>query len=249
MNASFSSYNFPPVTELVFPTEWESSENDRMLFATGPEDSYNVTTSSEAPETINNMVVLNMMNHQDDYYDDDQDMQDAGGVFQTRPLEELFNNALYFDNDDDYHNIDQQGGFFDPLLNVDTTDHHDLYGDDSSTASIGLPLEERYKATLEKLQASMRRSQETRNCLTMKTATTESYERVGSVKEILSSIATSSGQVQQYVTTIQRPTIWVRSLDGVWIFFPPLRRSTSSFPTSDIPIPPKQKTKSYIYNL
>lgn len=210
MNPSFSCYNFPPITELDFPTEWEPSQTDQMLFSTA-EDSYNVTTSSEE-ETNSNMVVLgqwamadNMMNHQDhDDYDDDQDMQDAG-VFQTRPLEELFDNAMDFDNDDDYHNIDHQvGGFLDPLLNVDTTDH-DLYSDESSTASIGLPLEERYKATLEKLQASMTRSQETRNCLTMKTATTESYERVGSVKEILSSIATSSGQVQKYVTTIQRP--------------------------------------------
>lgn len=203
MEHSFGNHDgYPPVTELDFPVEWEQ-QSDHMMFAG---DSYNITTSSSSPqtETTNNMIVLgqwpttdDMMYHQEDYFDDDLDM--------SKPLEELFNNALYLDNEDDYRKMDHaQGGFLDPLLNVDTTDP-DLYGDDSaSTTSIGLPLEERYKATLEKLQASMKRSQETRNCLTMKTATTESYERIGSVKEIMSSIATSSGQVQKYVTSIQR---------------------------------------------
>lgn len=201
MDQTSSNYMYPPVTDLVFPTEWQSSENDHMLFGAAG-DSYNITTVSPEAEQTNNMIVLgqwptdNVMNHQDDYFDDDQDM------LHSQPLEELFNNALYLDNNDDYQNIDHvQGGFLDPLLNVDTTD----LDDSASTASIGLPLEERYKASLEKLEASMKRSQETRNCLTMKTSATESYERIGSVKEIMSSIATSSGQVQKYVTSIKRP--------------------------------------------
>jgi len=203
-NQSYSSYNFPPVTDLAFPTEWD--ENDQTLFGT-LEDPYGVSTSEA--ETSDDMADLEqwrtgkmMMNTQEDFYfDDDQDMQDDIGPLYSQPLEELFNNALYLDNDEDFQII-SEGGFLDPLqLNVETTD----YGDDSSTASIGLPLEERYKATLEKLQASMKRSQETRNCLTMKTETTESYERLGSVKELMASIATSSNQVQKYVTSIQRP--------------------------------------------
>jgi len=207
MDQSLSTFNYPPVTELKFLTEWESSENDQVLFGVA-EDSYNVTTSSPEAESTNNMIVLGqwpidkMMNNQDDYFDDDQDMHDPTSNFHSGPLEELFNNALYLENVDDYQNIDHvQGGFFHPLLNVDTTD----VDDSASAASIGLPLEERYKATLEKLEASMKRSQETRNCLTMKTSATESYERLGSVKEIMSSIATSSGQVQKYVTSIKRP--------------------------------------------
>jgi len=207
MDQSLVNYNYPPVTDLVFPAEWESPEHDHMLFGTEG-DSFNITTLSPEPETTNNMIVLGqwpaekMMNHQDDYFDDDQDMYDSSNAYHSQPLEELFNNALYLDNDDDYKNIDHlQGGFLDPLLNVDTTDLDDA----ASTASIGLPLEERYKATLQKLEASMKRSQETRNCLTMKTSATESYERIGSVKEIVSSIATSSGQVQKYVTSMKRP--------------------------------------------
>jgi len=206
MDQSFSNYTHPPVTELIFSGGWESAENAQLLFGAAG-DSYNITTSSLEAETTNNMIALrqwpqdNLINHQDDSFDDDQDMHDTMDVFHSQPLEKLFNSALYLDNDDDYQNIDQlQGGFLDSLLNVDTTD----LDDSASTASIGLPLEERYKATLQKLKASMKRSQETRNCLTMKTSATESYERVNSVKEIMSSIATSSGQVQQYVTSMKR---------------------------------------------
>jgi len=208
---SFSSYNFPPVTELVFPTEWDSTEHDDKIMFAETEDlltyqpsSYHVLGGSQWADQDNNT---------------DQDMTDGDNIFPTRPLEELFNNALHFDNDHDHyqhhhHHHNRQAGqyqFLDPLMNdgVDTTDH-DLVlcvddDESSSTASIGLPLEERYQATLGKLQASMKRSQETRNCLSMKTVTTESYERVGSVKEILSSISASSNQVQKYVTSIQRP--------------------------------------------
>lgn len=199
---SFSNYHYPPVTDLVFPNGWERSDKDFFGVAG---DSYNVTTSSPQAEQANNMIALrqwptgNEMNYQDDYFEDDQEMIDQANVFDSQPLEQLFSNALYLETDD-YQAIDQ-GGFLDPLLNVDTTD----LDDDASTASIGLPLEERYKASLEKLEASMKRSQETRNCLTMKTSATESYERLGSVKEIMSSIATSSGQVQKYVTSIKRP--------------------------------------------
>lgn len=206
MEHSFSNYDYPPVTDLVFPAEWEPSDDDHMIFGTDG-DSYNISTLSPEAETANNMIVLGQwpaeksMNYEDDYFDEDQDMHDSMNAFQSQPLEELFNNALYLDNADDYQNIDQlQGGFLDPLLNVDTTD----LDDSASTASIGLPLEERYKATLKKLEASMKRSQETRNCLTMTTSATESYERKGSVKELMSSIATSSGQVQKYVTSMKR---------------------------------------------
>jgi len=206
MNQSLNNYNYPPVRELVFPSEWETSENEQILFGAAG-DSFNITTLSPDEETTNNMIVLGQWptektNYQDEYFDDDQDMHDSTNPYHSQPLEELFNNALYLDNNGGYQNIDHlQGGFLDPLLNVDTTDLDDA----ASTASIGLPLEERYKATLQKLEASMKRSQETRNCLTMKTSATESYERIGSVKEIMSSIATSSGQVKKYVTSMKRP--------------------------------------------
>merc|ERR1711971_1306298 len=63
----------------------------------------------------------------DDGYDYDDDEDDVGlsDLYTTnRPLQELFNNALYFDNDEDrrhYHHhhdtIHDQQGFLAPLLN------------------------------------------------------------------------------------------------------------------------------------
>jgi hypothetical protein len=70
--------------------------------------------------------------------------------------------------------------------------------------TVGLSFEERYKVTLQKLAFSMKKSQETRKSLTMKTTKTEQYDRLASVKKILTSVATSSDQVQSYVTSIQR---------------------------------------------
>lgn len=73
--------------------------------------------------------------------------------------------------------------------------------------TVGLSFEERYKATLQKLAFSMKKSQETRKSLTMKTTKTEQYDRLASVKKILTSVATSSDQVQSYVTSIQRHSV------------------------------------------
>jgi hypothetical protein len=85
------------------------------------------------------------------------------------------------------------------LGTVGGASHHYLSGEDhhDQDSIIGLSFEERYRATIEKLQASMERSQETRKSLLIRTAHTEKYERLGSVREILSSIATSSKQVQR----------------------------------------------------
>lgn len=71
-----------------------------------------------------------------------------------------------------------------------------------STSS--LPFEARYQATLKKLQESMKRSQETRKSLTMKTTKTEKYARNQSVSGVLSSIEVSSRQLQHYLKNIQR---------------------------------------------
>jgi hypothetical protein len=64
-----------------------------------------------------------------------------------------------------------------------------------------LPFEERYQATLKKLQESMNRSQETRKSLTMKTCKTEKYTRIQSVSQVLSSILSSSRQLQDAYPT------------------------------------------------
>lgn len=61
-----------------------------------------------------------------------------------------------------------------------------------------------YQEVIKKLEESMKRSQETRKSLTMKTNKTEKYDRTKSVTGVLSSIENSSRQLQTYLHTIQR---------------------------------------------
>ena len=78
-------------------------------------------------------------------------------------------------------------------------------GDDVSMSSdsSSLPFEERYKATLKKLAMTMKKSQETRKSLTMKTTKTETYDRLTNIEKILSSVAKSAEEVQTIVTAGQ----------------------------------------------
>jgi hypothetical protein len=57
----------------------------------------------------------------------------------------------------------------------------------------------KYQEVLKKLEASMKRSQETRKSLTMKTDKTAKYGRTKSVSGVLSSIETSSRRLQTYL--------------------------------------------------
>ena len=62
-----------------------------------------------------------------------------------------------------------------------------------------LPIEQRYQASLDKLAESMKRSQETRKSLRIKTAETLSYTRWSSISGTLSSIEKSTQQLQEYL--------------------------------------------------
>lgn len=72
--------------------------------------------------------------------------------------------------------------------------------DNAHSKTSSLPFEERYQATLQKLAESMKRSQETRKSLQMKTPKTEEYSRHSSVKCVLSSIEKSTQQLQNYLS-------------------------------------------------
>jgi hypothetical protein len=50
-----------------------------------------------------------------------------------------------------------------------------LLSDEAADTTSSLPFEEPYKVTLEKLAESMKRSQDTRKCLTMKTPKTDLF--------------------------------------------------------------------------
>jgi hypothetical protein len=68
-------------------------------------------------------------------------------------------------------------------------------------------MDEVFQESLEKLIQSMKRSQETRKCLRMKTVKTEKYPRRASVSKVLSSIELSSRQIDSYLQSLQRAVL------------------------------------------
>jgi hypothetical protein len=111
----------------------------------------------------------------------------------TGPLEELV--LVSFDEEDfDRFSLSFLGEDDDSAVLTGTTT--------SSTSS--LPFDERYKATLSKLAESMKRSQETRKSLQMKTMKTDNYQRRNSVSGVLTSIEKSSQQLQVYLKSIRQ---------------------------------------------
>lgn len=64
--------------------------------------------------------------------------------------------------------------------------------------------QERYQDIIQKLEASMKRSQETRKSLTMTTPKMEEYRRKSSVTGVLSSIESSSRQLQTFLQSVQQ---------------------------------------------
>lgn len=64
--------------------------------------------------------------------------------------------------------------------------------------------QQRYQEIMKKLEASMNRSQETRKSLTMKTPKTEKYNRRRSITGVLSSIESSSRQLQNFLQTVKQ---------------------------------------------
>lgn len=101
--------------------------------------------------------------------------------------------------------------FLAPLLEDTTTTTMD-YGagfvatDEGLSSSSPSPImtQERYQEIIKKLEASMKRSQETRKSLYMKTHKTKEYTRRGSVTGVLSSIETSSKQLQTFLQTVKQ---------------------------------------------
>ena len=73
---------------------------------------------------------------------------------------------------------------------------------DDADSTSSLPFDERYKATLSKLQESMKRSQETRKSLKMKSPKLKDYE-TRNLSFVLSSIEQSTGQLQDYLTSLR----------------------------------------------
>ena len=115
-------------------------------------------------------------------------------VSPTGPLEEL--TMLKFDEED----LDRFS-----LAFLDFTDESPPSTiDEVVNDTIQVPFEERYKMTMTKLAESMKRSQETRKSLQMRTPKTKNYQRSNSVTGVISSIEMSSQQLQVYLKSIRQ---------------------------------------------
>lgn len=172
-------------TELTLPTEWDHDNemlNDEELSATSHEEASKVLEQWQADQDqdldimeVDEQIGSNLLG--DDLFDA------CSCASPTGPLEEL-----------DYMNVqeeDHDDRFFTPLLNEDDETQQ-------LTSTSSLSLEERYADTLKKLQESMKRTQETRKSLTMKTPNTETY--------LLSSIL-EVHQLQGYLKNLQQRTL------------------------------------------
>jgi hypothetical protein len=170
------------ITEFTLPSEWDQDHemiNDDDFSAATEEASKVFEQWQTDVEDLDIMEVDEQIGSNllgDDIFHDPC-------VSPSGPLEEL--NLMIFDDDD----VDR----FSLSLLED--------GDKTSS----LPFEERYKATLAKLAESMKRSQETRMSLKMKTSKTEKYERTKSISGVLTSIEKSTQQLQGYLKNIRQP--------------------------------------------
>ena len=112
----------------------------------------------------------------------------AGRLSLEEALEDNLAAALARDDDED--------SFF-------TTHSFEPASPAPSNLTTYLPAEQRYQATLDKLAESMKKSQETRKSLRIKTTETMEYSRWGSISGTLTSIEKSTKELQQYLKTKQ----------------------------------------------
>ena len=184
-----SRMSFPAgSTEISLPIEWDHDTemlNDEELSATSNEEASKVLEQWQADQD-QGFEIMEVDEQIGSTFLGDE-IFDEPCVSPTGPLEELV--LMNINEDDDR--------FFAPVLDAEEPS--------VSQATSSLPFEERYRLTLQKLQESMKRSQETRKSLKMKTNKTEKYARTKSVSGVLSSIEKSTDQLQSYLKAIQRP--------------------------------------------
>ena len=194
LSSSFSPFLFPSLPslftmtnniELSLPSEWD---NDQEMM----DEEHSAVSSEEASKVFEQW--------QTDDNDEEMDIMDVDEQIgsnllgdelfpdpcasPTGPLEEL--SYLTFDDEE----VDK---FSLSLLNFTSAD-------DDTNDQDSKPFEERYKESLKKLAESMKRSQETRKSLVMKTDKTEEYMRRASVAGVIRSIEKSSTQLKAYLS-------------------------------------------------
>ena len=184
-------------TELTLSREWGSINDDLMqdeeLSATSNEEANKVFAEWNADDDLNEIMEIdeqigsNLL--------DDAIFCDEPCLSPTGPLEELV-----------YMNVgEEQDKFFVPNLddcpkNTKTAPTTKLEPKNSTATQDKVnSAQDPFAAHFKKLTESMRRSQETRGSLTLKTPTTKKYERTSTVNGVLTSVEKSSMQLQYYL--------------------------------------------------
>eukprot|EP00536_Pseudo-nitzschia_multiseries_P015998 jgi/Psemu1/44546/gm1.44546_g len=150
-------------------------------------DTDTMVSFEEYPTLMNSFSALHMV---------DDNMSEEDRRFLAPLLEDSSTTAMDYDagyvvTDDD------ESSFSSSSLSPSNTNS------DSSSPS-PVTDHERYQEIMKKLEASMKRSQETRKSLTMKTPETKKYKRRRKVTGVLSSIETSSRQLQTFWQSVQQ---------------------------------------------
>ena len=173
--------------ELSLPSEWDNDQEmmDEEHSAVSSEEASKVFEQWQTDDNDQEMDIMDVDEQIGSNLLGDELFPDPCAS-PTGPLEEL--SYLNFDTDE----VDK---FSLSLLNF-TAD-----GEKETANSTSMPFEERYKESLKKLADSMKRSQETRKSLIMKTDKTEEYLRRASVAGVIKSIEKSSTQLKQYLRT------------------------------------------------
>ena len=183
-----------PQSDFSLPVAWDNEMNDEELSATSREEACKVLEQWQSDDEGDDQDLAGIMEVDEQIGSNLLDDVIFGGpcLSPTGPLEEL----VYMNMED---NEDEER-FFVPVLNDVGVEQEET----SSQSSSPVVFDEQYQTTLSKLQEYMRRSQETRKSLRMKTSKTQEYSRSQSVSGVISSIEMSSQQLQHYMQTVQR---------------------------------------------
>ena len=189
------------IIDMTIPSVWEEEDtvmmNDEEFSSVSSYDEANIVFEQWQNTDFDDLDIMEVDEQigSNLLFNDDEIFVSDPCVSPTGPLEEL--TMLKFEEED----LDR---FSLAFLDFNDESPTTTYDGDMNGTTKPLPFEERYKSTLSKLAESMKRSQETRKSLQMKTTKTTNYQRSNSVTGVISSIEMSSQQLQVYLKSIRQ---------------------------------------------
>jgi hypothetical protein len=216
--------------ETTTTTEPEMMETDTCSIITRESEDQearfdNLSSSYEAIQVLavwkqeedNHDVFMSLQLEDDEDEDDeglfplpDQDHEDDHDQLSSNsntPPEDLFEHVDAVDTTDSFSFLNQLAA--DAAQADEEAKNQQQQQDSNSTNDPPPPqgTDEVFQESLEKLIQSMKKSQETRKCLRMKTVKTEKYPRRASVSKVLCAIEVSNRQIDSYLQSLQRAVL------------------------------------------